>query len=273
FCNLVAVGEQSGTLDNLLEKIAAYKEQMESIRKKIKKALFYPITIITIAMGVVLVMLMFVIPQFEILFHSFGKQLPTFTRIVVSASNTIRRYWWLFFMCGLAIIFGFIYIKNHVKAFAYFIDKIKLKIFIFGPLFKKAIIARVTRTLSIALAAGVPLVDSLGSIADVAGNMIYHDAIMHVRDEVAAGQPLDLSMQETHLFPNLVIKMIIVGEQSGKLEEVLSKVATFYEEDIERAVDMLSSLIEPLVMVILGIIIGGFVAAMYLPIFKLGTIF
>jgi len=273
FCNLVAVGEQSGTLDTLLEKIAAYKEQMESIKKKIKKALFYPIAIVSVAVLVVFVMLMFVVPQFEDLFQSFGKQLPGFTRAVVAVSKSIRQYWWLYIVgLPLGVLF-YTYLKRKFKPFAYFIEKLKLKMFIFGPILQKAIIARITRTLSIALAAGVPLVDALNSIAGIAGNRIYHDAILKIRDEVAAGQSLELSMEATNLFPNLVVKMIVVGEQSGKLEEVLSKTAGFYEEDIAHAIDILSSLIEPLVMIILGVIIGGFVAAMYLPIFKLGSIF
>lgn len=273
FCNLVAVGEQSGTLDQLLEKIAAYKEQMESIRKKIKKALFYPITIVSIAVLVVTVMLVFVVPRFQELFSSFGHDLPAFTQAVVTASKTLRHYWWVYVILIPTMIFVYIYIKNRVKAVDYFVEKLKLRIFIFGTILRKAIIARVTRTLSISLAAGVPLVEALSSIAAIAGNKIYLDAIMKIRDEVAAGQSLDFSMQATNLFPTLVVKMIVVGEQSGKLEEVLGKVAAFYEEDISHAIDILSSLIEPLVMVVLGIIIGGFVAAMYLPIFKLGSIF
>lgn len=273
FCNLVAVGEQSGTLDKLLEKIAAYKEQMESIRKKIKKALFYPVTIVSIAVIVVTVMLVFVVPRFQELFSSFGHDLPAFTQAVVSASRTMRHYWWMYVVLIPVIISSYTYIKKRVKAIDYFVEKLKLKIFIFGPILRKAVIARVTRTLSISLAAGVPLVEALGSIAAIAGNKIYRDSIIKVRDEVAAGQSLDFSMQATNLFPALVVKMIVVGEQSGRLEEVLGKVAVFYEEDISHAIDILSSLIEPLVMVILGVIIGGFVAAMYLPIFRLGSIF
>jgi len=273
FCNLVAIGEQSGTLDTLLEKIAEYKEKMDNIRKKIVKAMFYPVFIIVFALIVVFIMLIFVVPHFEKLFHGFGKQLPAFTRAVITASRVLQTYWWAFIICITAAIFGFMYLKRHVQSFGYFVDGLKLKIFIFGPILKKAIIARVTRTLSIALAAGVPLVDALNSIAGIAGNKVYRNAIISMRDAVAAGQSLDLSVQATNLFPNLVVKLIVVGEQSGELEAVLDKVSTFYERDVEHAIGILSSLIEPIVIIVLGVIIGVFVASMYLPLFKLGSLF
>lgn len=273
FCNLIAVGEQSGTLDKLLEKISAYKEKMDNMRKKIIKAMFYPAFIIIFALIVVFIMLIFVVPHFEKLFHGFGKQLPAFTRAVITASRVLQTYWWGVILCVAAIVFGYIYLKRHVKPFDYFIDGLKLKIFIFGPILRKAVIARITRTLSIALAAGVPLVDALNSIASIAGNKIYRNAMVSIRDEVAAGQSLDLSIQATNLFPNLVVKLIIVGEQSGELESVLDKVSNFYERDVDHAVGILSSLIEPIVIIILGAIIGVFVASMYLPLFKLGSLF
>ena len=272
FTNLVEAGEQAGALETLLDKIATYKEKTEAIKKKIKKALTYPSAVLVVALVVTTILLIFVIPAFEDLFQGFGADLPTFTRMIIDLSVFVRTQgWYLAAMIGAAIG-AFIYFKKRSRAMRHFLDRMTLKTPVIGPILQKASIARYARTLSTMFAAGVPLVEALESVAGATGNIVYEQAVMEMRDEVATGQRLQQAMENTDLFPNMVNQMIAVGEESGSLDEMSSKVADFYEEDVDNAVDNLSSLLEPLIMAILGVLVGGLVVAMYLPIFKLGSV-
>ena len=272
FVNLVEAGEQAGALETLLDKIATYKEKTEAIKKKIKKALTYPAAVLVVALVVTTILLIFVIPAFEDLFQGFGADLPTFTRMVIDLSVFVRTQgWYLAAMIGAAIG-AFIYFKKRSRAMRHFLDRMTLKTPIIGPILQKASIARYARTLSTMFAAGVPLVEALESVAGATGNIVYEQAVMEMRDEVATGQRLQQAMENTDLFPNMVNQMIAVGEESGSLDEMSAKVADFYEEDVDNAVDNLSSLLEPMIMAILGVLVGGLVVAMYLPIFKLGAV-
>ena len=272
FTNLVEAGEQAGALETLLDKIATYKEKTEAIKKKIKKALTYPAAVLVVALVVTTILLIFVIPAFEDLFQGFGADLPTFTRMVIDLSLFVRTQgWYLAAMIGAAIG-AFIYFKKRSRAMRHFLDRMTLKTPVIGPILQKASIARYARTLSTMFAAGVPLVEALESVAGATGNIVYEQAVMEMRDEVATGQRLQQAMENTDLFPNMVNQMIAVGEESGSLDEMSAKVADFYEEDVDNAVDNLSSLLEPMIMAILGVLVGGLVVAMYLPIFKLGAV-
>ena len=272
FVNLVESGEQAGALETLLDKIATYKEKTEAIKKKIKKALTYPAAVLVVAFVVTTILLIFVIPAFEDLFQGFGADLPTFTRIVIDLSVFVRTQGWLLATGIGASIFAFFYFKKRSKAMRHFLDRITLKVPVIGPIMRKASIARYARTLSTMFAAGVPLVEALESVSGATGNIVYEQGVLRMRDEVATGQRLQQSMENTDLFPNMVIQMIAVGEESGSLDDMSAKVADFYEEDVDNAVDNLSSLLEPLIMAILGILVGGLVVAMYLPIFKMGAV-
>lgn len=272
FVNLVESGEQAGALETLLDKIATYKEKTEAIKKKIKKALTYPAAVLVVAFIVTTILLIFVIPSFEDLFKGFGADLPTFTRMVIDLSAFVRSNG-----IYLALVIGgavgtFLYFKKRSRQFRHFLDRMMLKMPVIGPIIQKAAIARYSRTLSTMFAAGVPLVEALESVAGATGNIVYEEAVMVMRDEVATGQRLQISMENTDLFPNMVIQMIAVGEESGSLDDMSAKVADFYEEDVDNAVDNLSSLLEPMIMAILGVLVGGLVVAMYLPIFKLGAV-
>jgi type IV pilus assembly protein PilC len=272
YVNLVEAGEQAGALENLLDKIATYKEKTEALKKKVKKALFYPTAVLVVAIIVTLILLIFVIPQFESLFKGFGADLPAFTQIVINMSRFIQDKG-----VFLAIAFGgagyaFFYFKKRSQAMREFLDRLSLKLPIIGPILNKAAIARYARTLSTMFAAGVPLVEALQSVAGATGNIVYETAVLRMRDEVATGTRLQRAMENTGLFPNMVIQMVAVGEESGALDEMTGKVATFYEQDVDNAVDSMSSLLEPLIMAILGVLVGGLVIAMYLPIFKLGAV-
>lgn len=271
FCNLVDAGEKSGSLEVMLNKIATYKEKIETIKKKIKKALTYPVAVIIVALIVTAGLLIFVVPQFESLFKGFGADLPAMTKAVVSMSKFFQSYWYLIFGSLGGALYGFFYAKNHSVSFAQKIDMALLKMPIIGPILEKAAIARFSRTLSITFAAGLPLVEALKSVAGATGNIVFSKATEKIRDEVSTGQQMNIAMENTHLFPSMVIQMVAIGEESGALEKMLSKVADFYEEDVDNAVDSLSSLIEPIIMSILGILVGGLVIAMYMPIFKLGS--
>ncbi|MDI1352040.1 MAG: type II secretion system F family protein [bacterium] len=271
YCNFVDAGEKSGSLDIMLDKIATYKEKIETIKKKIKKALTYPIAVLVVAMVVTATLLIYVVPQFDSLFKGFGASLPAMTQAVVDMSKFMQAYWYIIFGALGGGVYAFIYAKNHSFKFAQTIDRTLLKIPVIGPIMEKAAIARFTRTLSITFAAGLPLVEALKSVAGATGNIIYVNATIKIRDEVSTGQQLNLAMENTHLFPNMVIQMVAIGEESGSLEKMLSKVADFYEEDVDNAVDALSSLLEPIIMSILGVLVGGLVIAMYLPIFKIGA--
>lgn len=271
FCNLVDAGEKSGSLDVMLDKVATYKEKIETIKKKIKKALTYPIAIMVVAFIVTAGLLIFVVPQFEALFKGFGADLPAMTKAVVNMSEFMQSYWYIIFGALGGALYAFIYAKNHSLDFAQSVDRVLLKLPVVGPILEKAAIARFSRTLSITFAAGLPLVEALRSVAGATGNIIYSKATDKIREEVSTGQQMNTAMENTHLFPNMVIQMVAIGEESGALEKMLSKVADFFEEDVDNAVDALSSLLEPIIMSILGILVGGLVVAMYLPIFKLGS--
>lgn len=272
FCNLVDAGEKSGSLDVMLDKVATYKEKIETIKKKIKKALTYPAAVMVVAFLVTAGLLIFVVPQFEALFQGFGADLPALTRMVVDMSKVFQSYWYLIFGVLGAAIYAFVYAKGHSPKFAQQLDMLMLKAPVVGGILEKAAIARFSRTLSITFAAGLPLVEALQSVSGATGNIVFSKATMKIRDDVSNGLQMQQAMENTHLFPNMVVQMVAIGEESGALEKMLGKVADFYEEEVDNAVDALSSLIEPLIMCVLGILVGGLVVAMYLPIFKLGSV-
>ncbi|QYZ65649.1 MAG: type II secretion system protein F [Gammaproteobacteria bacterium (ex Lamellibrachia satsuma)] len=271
FCSLVSAGEHAGVLETLLHKIALYKEKTESIKGKIKKALFYPISVILVAIVVTAIIMIFVIPQFEQLFRGFGADLPVFTRVVINIAHVVQGWWWA--MLGGVVLAGYLIggTWKRSRAFRQRVDRILLKLPILGPILNKAAISRFARTLSTMSTAGVPLVEALESVSGATGNVVYSDAVLRMREDVATGQSLQLAMRQRNLFPNMVIQMVAIGEESGSLDDMLSKVADFFEEQVDNAVDALSSLLEPLIMVILGTLVGGLVVAMYLPIFKMGS--
>jgi type IV pilus assembly protein PilC len=272
FVNLVSAGEQAGALETLLDKIATYKEKTEAIKKKVKKALFYPAAVVVVAFIVTGILLIYVIPEFESLFQGFGADLPAFTRFVIDISNFVRDQGWLLAIAAGGAVTAFIYFKKRSRAMRHFLDRLVLRIPIIGPILNKSAIARYARTLSTTFAAGVPLVEALDSVAGATGNIVYETAVLQMRDEVATGQRLQRAMENTALFPNMVNQMIAVGEESGSLDDMSAKVADFYEEEVDNAVDSMSSLLEPLIMAILGVLVGGLVIAMYLPIFKMGAV-
>lgn len=271
FVNLVEAGEHAGALETLLDKVATYKEKTEALKKKIKKALFYPAAVVAVAIIVTAILLVFVIPQFESLFKGFGADLPAFTQMVISMSKFVQQTGWLIALVLVAAGYSFFYFKKRSRPMRQFLDRMMLKAPIIGPILVKAAIARYARTLSTMFAAGVPLVEALTSVAGATGNIVYEDATLRIRDDVSTGQRLQRSMEATGLFPNMVNQMIAVGEESGSLDSMAAKVADFYEADVDAAVDAMSSLLEPAIMAILGVLVGGMVIAMYLPIFKLGT--
>jgi type IV pilus assembly protein PilC len=272
FVNLVEAGEQSGSLETLLDKVATYKEKTEAIKKKVKKALFYPTAVLAVAVIVTVILLIFVIPQFESLFKGFGAELPAFTQAVVSLSKFVQTKGWMILVVVGAAVYAFNYFYKRSAVMRQFLDRAMLKMPIIGPILNKSAIARYARTLSTMFSAGVPLVEALESVAGACGNIVYEQAVLKIRDEVATGQRLQRAMENTGLFPNMVVQMIAVGEESGALDAMSAKVASFYEEDVDNAVDSMSSLLEPLIMAILGVLVGGLVIAMYLPIFKLGAV-
>ena len=272
FVNLVEAGEQAGALETLLDKIATYKEKTEALKKKIKKALFYPAAVLIVAVVVTIILLIFVIPQFEELFKGFGADLPAFTQMVVNLSRTVQHQGWLMALVTGGVIWAFMYFHKRSRPMQLFLDRVMLKAPVIGPVLQKSAIARFARTLSTMFAAGVPLVEAMGSVAGATGNIVYEEAVLRMKDEVATGQRLQRAMDNVGLFPNMVVQMIAVGEESGSLDTMSGKVAEFYEQEVDNAVDSMSSLLEPLIMAILGILVGGMVIAMYLPIFKLGAV-
>ncbi|HEY4732716.1 MAG TPA: type II secretion system F family protein [Gammaproteobacteria bacterium] len=272
YCNLVNAGEQAGILETLLDKIATYKEKTEAIKGKIKKALFYPIAIVIVAFIITAILLIFVIPQFEQLFSSFGADLPALTLLVMKISTIFQEWWYLIFGGIGGGIYGFMELKHRSQKVRDALDRIVLKLPIIGNIITKATIARFARTLSTMFAAGVPLVEAMATVAGAAGNVVYANAILRMRDEVSTGTNLYQSMRNTGLFPNMVVQMVAIGEEAGSVDAMLAKVASFYEEEVDNAVDGLSSLMEPVIMAFLGVIIGGLVIAMYLPIFKMGEV-
>ena len=272
FCNLVGAGEQAGILDSLLDRLATYKEKIQAIKGKIKSALFYPISIIVVAFIIVAVIMIFVIPQFKAIFSSFGADLPMPTVVLITMSDAFIANWYIIFGGAGGGIYAFFYFWKRSLAMQMFMDRLMLKMPVFGDLIRKATIARWTRTLSTMFAAGVPLVEALDSVAGAAGNHVYLLATRQIKGEVSTGQNLTVSMQNTNLFPSMVVQMVSIGEESGQLDGMLGKVADFYEAEVDDAVEALSSLMEPIIMVVLGTLIGGMVVVMYLPIFKLGAI-
>jgi type IV pilus assembly protein PilC len=272
YVNLVEAGEQAGALESLLDKVATYKEKTEALKKKIKKALFYPAAVLAVAVIVTLILLLFVIPQFEALFKGFGADLPAFTRAVIDVSKFVQEKGVFLAIVVGGAFFTFFYFKKRSAAMRMFLDRMSLRLPIIGPILVKAAIARYARTLATMFSAGVPLVEAMESVAGATGNIVYEQAVLRMRDEVATGQRLQRAMENTGLFPNMVIQMIAVGEESGSLDAMAAKVADFFELEVDTAVDGLSSLLEPLIMAILGVLVGSLVIAMYLPIFKLGSV-
>ena len=272
FCNLVGAGEQAGILESLLDRLATYKEKILAIKSKIKSALFYPTAIIVVAFLITAIIMIFVIPAFKKLFSSFGADLPAPTLIVMKISDFFVAYWWAIFGGLGAGIYSFLYAWKRSIKMQQTMDRLLLKVPVFGELIRKSSIARWTRTLSTMFAAGVPLVESLDSVAGASGNHVYAEATKKIQIEVSSGTSLTNAMQNSGVFPNMVLQMVAIGEESGALDSMLSKVADFYEAEVDDAVDALSSLMEPIIMVVLGTLIGGLVIAMYLPIFKMGQV-
>jgi type IV pilus assembly protein PilC len=270
FCNLVGAGEAAGILDTLLDRLANYKEKILAIKSKIKSAMFYPLSIIVVAFIITTVIMIFVIPAFKDLFSSFGADLPTPTLIVMSISDYFVKYWYAIFGSIGFVLWFFFYTWKRSRKMQAFMDRLILKLPVLGPVIEKATIARWARTLSTMFAAGVPLVEALDSVAGAAGNFVYYEATKQIQGEITTGTSLTVAMQNTRVFPNMVLQMVAIGEESGALDNMLSKVADYFEGEVDDAVDALSSLMEPVIMVVLGTLIGGLVIAMYLPIFKMG---
>ncbi len=272
YCNLVRAGEAAGILDNLLDRLATYKEKILAIKSKIKSALFYPTAVIAVAFLVTAVIMIFVIPAFKQVFSSFGADLPAPTLVVIAISDFfVANWWWMFGIIGASIWFFFYTWKRSMKMQA-FMDRLMLRLPIFGDVIRKATMARWARTLSTMFAAGVPLVEALDSVAGASGNYVYYVSTKKIQQEVSTGVSLTQAMQNSEVFPNMVLQMVAIGEEAGSLDAMLSKIADFFEQEVDDAVEALSSLMEPLIMVILGTLIGGMVVAMYLPIFKMGSV-
>lgn len=272
FCNLVAAGEQAGILDSLLDRLATYKEKILAIKSKIKSALFYPTAIITVAFIITAIIMIFVIPAFKQLFTSFGADLPAPTLVVIAISDFFVAYWYIIFLILGGGLWGIAQAWRRSEKVQIFFDKVLLRLPIFGELIRKSSIARWTRTLSTMFAAGVPLVEALESVGGASGNYVYKVATTKIQSEVSTGTNLTTAMQNAQVFPNMVVQMVAIGEESGALDAMLSKVADFFEQEVDDSVEALSSLMEPIIMVVLGTLIGGMVIAMYLPIFKMGSV-
>ena len=272
FVNLVKAGESAGVLDTVLDTIATYKENIENIKGKIKKAMFYPAAVLAVAVIVASILLIFVIPQFEAVFKNFGADLPAFTQMLVEMSRFMVSYWWMVLGIFIAIVAGIIFLYKRSTKFAHFVGRMMLKIPIIGLILRQSAIARYARTLGVTFKAGVPLVEALDSVSNATGSVVYNDAVKRIREDVSVGHQLQLAMKQTDLFPNMVTQMVAIGEEAGALDAMLFKIAEFYETEVNNAVDALSSLLEPLIMVIIGVVVGGMVVGMYLPIFKLGAV-
>lgn len=271
YCNLVRAGEKSGTLDKVLKQLGKYLESTQALKRKIKNALIYPISIVVIALSVSLILLLFVIPEFQKLFTSSGVPLPLVTRSVISFSHFLRETWWIILLGIILLIWGYKTILRKNEKFAYLIDSLKLKLFIIGPILQKSIIARFTSTLAITLSAGLPIVDSMKAMINIMGNRVYAQGVKKISEELTSGHQLSHAMAETKIFPSMAMQMVSVGEVSGELPKMLNNVADYYQEEVDDIANNLSTLLEPIIIVVLGIIIGTFVVAMYLPIFKLGS--
>lgn len=272
YCDLVASGEQSGALETIFDRIATYKEKAEALKAKIKKAMTYPIAVLIVAGIVTSILLIVVVPVFEEIFAGFGAELPAFTQVVLNISEFMQSYWYIMLASVFASIFLFKRIHQNSQAFRDRIDRIVLKLPVVGDILDKAVVARYARTLSTTFAAGVPLIDALESAAGASGNAVYRDAILEIRSEVAAGMQMNLAMRNSQLFPDMVIQMVAIGEESGAVDDMLAKVANVYEAEVDNAVDNLTALLEPIIMSVLGVVIGGLIVAMYLPIFQIGKV-
>jgi type IV pilus assembly protein PilC len=272
FCNLVDAGEQSGSLETMLDRIASYKEKTESLKAKVRKAMTYPIAVVVVAVIVSGILLIKVVPQFQTVFSGFGAELPAFTLFVIHISEVVQAYWILFLLSIAGAIAGFTVARRRSKPLRDAIDRTSLKLPVVGNIIEKSAVARFARTLSTTFAAGVPLVDALNSVAGATGNSVFVNAVYKIRDDVSTGQQLNFSMRSTGVFPNMVIQMVAIGEESGALDSMLDKSASYYEEQVDNAVDNLTALMEPMIMSVLGVLIGGLIIAMYLPIFQLGRV-
>ena len=271
--NLVRAGESAGVLDTVLDTVATYKERTEAIKAKIKKALFYPAMVLCVALLVSLILLIFVVPVFQGVFKDAGVQLPAFTQMIVSASDFVQSYWLPVLIVLVGGIVALVAAYKRSEKAAHFVDRMSLQIPIIGNILRQSAIARFARTLGVTFHAGVPLVEALDAVAGATGSVVYGQAVQRIRDDVAVGHQLQLSMRQTGVFPNMVVQMVAIGEESGALDSMLFKVAEFYEEEVSNAVDTLSTLLEPLIMVVIGILVGGMVVGLYLPIFKLAGAF
>lgn len=272
FCNLVEAGEQSGALETMLERLATYKEKSEALKAKIKKALNYPIGVVCVAVVVTGILLIKVVPQFAETFSSFGAELPAFTLLVLKFSDIAIAHWWKALIGGVILGYVFKEAKLRSKAFAEILDRLSLKLPVVGPILKSSCYARFTRTLSTTFSAGVPLVEALESVAGATGNIVYSTATRKIKDDVTTGQQLNFAIKNTALFPTMITQMVGIGEESGALDDMLDKCATFFEAEVDNAVDGLTALMEPMIMAVLGVLVGGLMIAMYLPIFQLGSV-
>lgn len=272
YCNLVEAGEHAGILEAILHKLASYMEKTEALKSKIKAALFYPTAVIVVAFIIVTILMIFVIPQFSELFSSFGADLPALTQFLVDSSNFFVANWYLIFAAIGGAVFGLLEFKKRSKKFGEFMDKYSLRIPVIGVILEKSAIARFARTLETMFSAGTPLVEAMTSVAGACGNIVFYKATMKMRDEISTGTQLQASMRDSGLFPNMVVQMVAIGEESGAIDTMLGKVADWYEQEVDDAVDALTSLLEPMIMAFLGVVIGGIVIGMYLPIFKMGAV-
>lgn len=272
YCNLVEAGEHAGILEAILHKLAGYMEKTEALKSKIKAALFYPTAVIVVAFIIVTILMIFVIPQFSELFSSFGADLPALTQFLVDSSNFFVANWYMIFAAIGGTVFGLLEFKKRSKKFGEFLDKYSLRIPVIGMILEKSAIARFARTLETMFSAGTPLVEAMTSVAGACGNIVFYKATMKMRDDISTGTQLQASMRESGLFPNMVVQMVAIGEESGAIDTMLGKVADWYEQEVDDAVEALTSLLEPMIMAFLGVVIGGIVIGMYLPIFKMGAV-
>lgn len=272
YCNLVDSGEQSGALETLLDRVATYKEKTEALKAKIKKAMTYPIAVVVVAVIVTAILLIKVVPQFESVFEGFGAQLPAFTMVVVNLSRWLQEWWFLVIFAIFISFYSFGQAYKRSEKFRDSLDRALLKAPIVGPILYKAVVARFARTLATTFAAGVPLVDALDSVAGATGNVVFRNAVNRIKNDVSSGTQLNFSMRNTGIFPTMAVQMTAIGEEAGSLDEMLDKTAGYYEEEVDNAVDNLTTLMEPLIMSVLGVLVGGLIIAMYLPIFQLGSV-
>ncbi len=271
YCNLIQAGEHAGILEAILHKLATYMEKTEALKSKIKSALFYPAAVIVVAAIVVTILMIFVIPQFAELFAGFGADLPALTQFLIDSSNFFVKWWWALFAVVIGVVMGFLEVKKRSIAFGHYLDRMALKMPVIGDVLEKGAIARFSRTLETMFAAGTPLVEAMTSVAGAAGNIVFYEASLKIRDDISTGTSLQASMRDTGLFPNMVVQMVAIGEESGAIDAMLGKVADWYEQEVDDAVEALTSLLEPMIMAFLGVVIGGIVVGMYLPIFKMGA--